>query len=84
MTTNPDDCSPFDVRVQQETFEGIHKPRGQLLMGEGRGGYPNDHFITTAFFSKSDHEGEGVINTLKSDHVVYGCPLCSEGPINMS
>ena len=39
----------------------------------GRGGYPNDHFITQALFSKSDHErGGGVKNTQKIDHVVYG------------
>ena len=34
----------------------IHKPRGQL---RGEGGQPNDHFITQALFSKSDHKGGG-------------------------
>ena len=45
----------------------IHKPRGQL-----RGSQPNDHFITQALFSKSDHKGGGGQNTQNFDHVVSG------------
>ena len=51
-------------------FGVIHKPRGQL---RGEGGLPNDHFITLALFSKSNHEGgRGGKNTQNFDHVVYG------------
>ena len=37
-------------------LRAIHKSRGQL---NGEGGYPNDHFITSPLFNKSDHDGGG-------------------------
>ena len=44
----------------------IHKPRGQL---REEGGWLNDHFITLALFSKSDHERG--FYAQKFYHVVY-------------
>ena len=38
----------------------------------GQGGQPNDHFTTSALFSKSGHEGEVGQKYPKNDHVVYG------------